>query len=61
MSATTNVNERLTALTGAGVSVWLDQIQRTLVQGGELARMVAEESLRGGDLESLDLREARRW
>ncbi len=47
MSATTNVNERLTALTEAGVSVWLDQIQRTLVQGGELARMVAEESLRG--------------
>jgi len=41
------VNPRLKALTEAGVSVWLDQIRRTLVDGGELARMVAEESLRG--------------
>ena len=41
------VNPRLTALTEAGVSVWLDQIRRSLVEGGELARMVAEESLRG--------------
>ena len=38
---------RLAALTEAGVSVWLDQIRRTLVEGGELARMVKEESLRG--------------
>ena len=29
------------------MSVWLDQIRRSLVEGGELARMVAEESLRG--------------
>jgi transaldolase/glucose-6-phosphate isomerase len=41
------VNPRLKALTEAGVSVWLDQIRRSLVDGGELARMVAEESLRG--------------
>jgi transaldolase/glucose-6-phosphate isomerase len=41
------VNPRLKALTDAGVSVWLDQIRRSLVDGGELARMVAEESLRG--------------
>jgi transaldolase/glucose-6-phosphate isomerase len=34
-------------LTDNGVSVWLDQIRRSLVEGGELARMVAEESLRG--------------
>ncbi len=48
MSTTTpTVNPRLKALTDAGVSVWLDQIRRTLVEGGELARMVAEESLRG--------------
>jgi transaldolase / glucose-6-phosphate isomerase len=47
MSATAKVNERLAALTAAGVSVWLDQIRRSLVQGGELARMVEEESLRG--------------
>ena len=39
--------ERLAALTEAGVSVWLDQIRRSLVEGGELARMVAEECLRG--------------
>src|ERR1022692_1511716 len=47
MSTATEVNPRLLALTQAGVSVWLDQIRRTLVDGGELARMVAEESLRG--------------
>src|SRR5437763_8980204 len=47
MSTTTTVNPRLKALTEAGVSVWLDQIRRSLVEGGELARMVAEESLRG--------------
>jgi transaldolase / glucose-6-phosphate isomerase len=46
-TAATQVNPRLKALTEAGVSVWLDQIRRTLVTGGELARMVAEESLRG--------------
>jgi transaldolase / glucose-6-phosphate isomerase len=47
MSTTANVNERLAALTAAGTSVWLDQIRRSLVEGGELARLVAEESLRG--------------
>ncbi|MGI8430157.1 MAG: bifunctional transaldolase/phosoglucose isomerase [Solirubrobacteraceae bacterium] len=47
MSATSAVNPRLKALTEAGVSVWLDQIRRSLVEGGELARMVSEESLRG--------------
>jgi transaldolase/glucose-6-phosphate isomerase len=46
-TAATQVNPRLKALTDAGVSVWLDQIRLSLVQGGELARMVAEESLRG--------------
>jgi transaldolase/glucose-6-phosphate isomerase len=47
VSAATKVNPRLEALTQAGVSVWLDQIRRTLVEGGELARLIAEESLRG--------------
>ena len=46
MSATA-VNQRLAALTAAGVSVWLDQIRRSLIEGGELQRMVTEESLRG--------------
>ncbi|MBV8430953.1 MAG: bifunctional transaldolase/phosoglucose isomerase [Solirubrobacterales bacterium] len=46
-TAATRVNERLAKLTQAGVSVWLDQIRRSLVEGGELARLVAEESLRG--------------
>src|SRR2546427_11210499 len=48
MSVSTQVNERLAALTGAGVSVWLDQIRRSLIESGELERMVREESLRGG-------------
>ena len=47
MSTVTEVNPRLLALTEAGVSVWLDQIRRSLVTGGELARMVHEECLRG--------------
>ena len=47
MSTVTEVNPRLLGLTRAGVSVWLDQIRRSLVESGELARMVAEECLRG--------------
>ncbi len=47
MSTITELNPRLLAITEAGVSVWLDQIRRSMVQGGELARMVAVESLRG--------------
>ena len=46
MSATA-VNERLAALTAAGTSIWLDQLSRGLIETGELARMVEEESLRG--------------
>ncbi len=47
MSHVVNVNERLAALTAAGTSVWLDQIRRSLTQGGELQRLVVEDSLRG--------------
>jgi transaldolase/glucose-6-phosphate isomerase len=47
MSTVTELNPRLLAVTEAGVSVWLDQIRRSMVEGGELARMVAVESLRG--------------
>ena len=45
--ATQQVNERLAALTAAGTSVWLDQIRRSLIDGGELERLVEEDSLRG--------------
>jgi transaldolase len=41
------VNERLAALTAIGTSVWLDQIGRKLIEGGELKRLVDEYSLRG--------------
>jgi transaldolase/glucose-6-phosphate isomerase len=47
MSQTVNVNPRLAALTAAGTSPWLDQIRRSLTQGGELRRMIEEDSLRG--------------
>ena len=47
MSQTVNVNPRLAALTAAGTSPWLDQIRRSLTQGGELRKMVEEDSLRG--------------
>src|SRR3954464_8259778 len=46
MSATA-VNERLAALTAAGTSIWLDQLSRGLIETGELARMVEQESLHG--------------
>jgi transaldolase len=41
------VNPNLLALVEAGTSPWLDLLRRSLVGGGELARMVAEDSLRG--------------
>src|ERR1700759_436944 len=47
MSNAASVNERLARLTALGTSIWLDQIERKLVEGGELARLIAEESLRG--------------
>jgi transaldolase/glucose-6-phosphate isomerase len=47
MSVEAQVNERLAALTAAGTSVWLDQIRRSLITGGELARLVRDDSLRG--------------
>jgi transaldolase/glucose-6-phosphate isomerase len=47
MAVAQGVNERLAALTEAGTSVWLDQIRRTLITGGELQRLIAEDSLRG--------------
>jgi transaldolase/glucose-6-phosphate isomerase len=47
MSTVTETNPRLLALIEAGVSVWLDQIRRSLVESGELARMIAEDGLRG--------------
>ncbi len=47
MTSVMNVNERLAALTEAGTAVWLDQIRRSLTQGGELRRLVEEDSLRG--------------
>jgi len=47
MSTTAGVNERLAALTAAGVSVWLDLLRRSLIENGELQRMIEEESLRG--------------
>ena len=47
MSVSARVNERLAALTEAGTSVWLDQIRRSLIEGGELQRLIDEDSLRG--------------
>jgi transaldolase len=49
MSATevTNVNPNLRKLVEAGTSPWLDLLRRSIVHDGELARLVAQESLRG--------------
>src|ERR1700749_2698296 len=43
----TNVNAKLKSLVEAGVSPWLDYLQRSLITGGELKRLVDEDSLRG--------------
>jgi transaldolase len=43
----TNVNVNLKKLAEAGTSPWLDLLQRSMVQGGELARLIAEDSLLG--------------
>ncbi len=37
----TGTNERLQALTDAGVSIWLDDLDRTRITSGQLAAMVA--------------------
>ena len=42
-----NANPRLAALVDAGTSPWLDQIQRSLIESGELARLRDELCLRG--------------
>ena len=47
MSTTPKVNERLAAILAAGTSPWLDQVRRDLLDEGTLARMIAEDSLRG--------------
>ena len=47
MAVTSQQNERLAALTEAGTAVWLDQIRRSLIESGELKRLVDEDSLRG--------------
>ena len=47
MAVTSQVNERLAALTEAGTAVWLDQIRRSLIESGELKRLVDEDCLRG--------------
>jgi transaldolase/glucose-6-phosphate isomerase len=47
VSQAVNINPRLSALVASGTSPWLDQIRRSLTQGGELRRMVEEDSLRG--------------
>jgi len=47
MSVGAQTNERLAKLTAAGTSVWLDQIRRSLISGGELERLIREDSLRG--------------
>ncbi|MGH2908565.1 MAG: transaldolase [Solirubrobacteraceae bacterium] len=43
----TNVNPNLRSLAEAGTSPWLDLLSRSLVQSGELARLIAEDSLKG--------------
>ncbi len=43
----TSSNPRLQALTDAGVSIWLDDLDRHRLTSGNLAQLVAEECVRG--------------
>jgi transaldolase len=43
----TTTNPRLQRITDLGTSIWLDQVQRDLVENGELERLVREDCLRG--------------
>lgn len=43
----TSANPRLQALTDAGVSIWLDDLDRHRIESGDLARLVAEQGVRG--------------
>src|ERR1700684_680522 len=43
----TNVNANLKRLAEAGTSPWLDLLRRSMIQDGELARLIAEDSLLG--------------
>jgi transaldolase len=43
----TNVNVNLKKLAEAGTSPWLDLLRRSMVTEGELARLIAEDSLKG--------------
>ena len=47
MATAAQTNERLAALLEAGTAPWLDQIKRSLIEQGELERLVREDSLRG--------------
>src|SRR5688572_19809659 len=47
MATAAQQNERLAKLTEEGTSVWLDMIRRSMIESGELARMIDEDSLRG--------------
>lgn len=41
------MTERLASLTDAGVSIWLDSLSRDLINGGELASLIADSHVTG--------------
>src|SRR3977135_293200 len=47
MSVSTEVNPRPPSRPAAGMSVWLDQIRRSLIENGELQRLIDVDCLRG--------------
>jgi transaldolase/glucose-6-phosphate isomerase len=47
MSAVVARSERLAALSALGTSVWLDLIRRSMLDGGELQRLIDEDSVTG--------------
>ena len=41
------MSERLQQLSAAGVSIWLDDLSRTRLESGDLARLIEESSVTG--------------
>lgn len=42
-----SANPRMQALTDAGVSIWLDDLDRTRIESGEIARLITDMCVRG--------------
>ena len=52
---------RLQHLEDAGVSIWLDDLSRDLLESGDFMRLVQEQAVTGANLEPDHLRQGDQW